>query len=162
MSSTAPGHATIGTGQLPRRHGIVNDDWFLDPELPTQQQAVFDTDAKVVGLTEGEKSDGYSPRFLMADGLGDQLKLADRRSRVFSVSLKPRAAILVAGQRPNGVFWWDRGTGKFVTSTWYGDKLPPYVADFNQAKVSTATSAQVWDKAQPAEAYGSSAPIDPS
>lgn len=161
-SSTAVGHATIGSGRLPRQHGIINNEWLLDPEQTTEQHVVFDRDAKAVGLAEGETAEGYSPRFLVGPCLGDQLKLADSRSRVFSVSQKHRAAILIAGQNPNGAFWWDRTTGKFLTSNWYSDTLPAYVAEFNQSKAADKYIDQVWDKSLPAEAYAACLPVDPS
>lgn len=161
-SSTAVGHASLGSGRLPRQHGITNNEWFLDPQLTKEQHAAYDKDARTVGLAENESAPAYSPRFLIGSSLGDQLKLADRRSRVFSVSLKHRAAIMIAGQDPDGVFWWDRDTGKFVTSTWYSDTLPAYVADYNQARITDRYIDQVWDKLLPEEAYAACHPVDPA
>jgi predicted AlkP superfamily pyrophosphatase or phosphodiesterase len=161
-SSTAVGHATIGSGRLPRQHGIVNNEWFLDPAAPKEQHSAYDKDSKVVGLAEGENAPAYSPRYLIGPCLGDQLKLTDSRSRVFSVSLKHRAAIMIAGQNPDGVFWWDRSTGKFVTSTWYSETVPAYIADYNKARITDAYIGKVWDKILPAEAYASCQPVDPS
>lgn len=161
-SSTGVSHATIGSGRLPRQHGIINNEWFLDPEAAKEQHVAFDKEAKSVGLAEGETAPAYSPRYLIGPALGDQLKLADKRSRVFSVSLKHRAAIMIAGQNPDGVFWWDRDSGKFLTSSWYSDKLPPYVAEYTQARVTDQYVGKVWDKALPEAAYAGCSPVDPA
>ena len=160
-SSTAAGHATIATGRLPRQHGIINNEWYLDPEIPTIQHAAFDKDAKAVGLAPDEKADGYSPRYLIGATLGDGLKLADKRSRVFSVSLKHRAAIMLGGQNPDGAYWLDRNTGKFMTSTWYRASFPPYLVDFNEKHWTDRYLGQTWDKVLPESAYASCHPVDP-
>jgi len=161
-SATAVGHATIGTGRLPRQHGITNNGWFLDPDVAEAQAVSYDKDARTVGLAENESAPAHSPRNLIGPALGDQLKLADRRSRVFSVALKDRSAILMAGRNPDGVFWWDRTTGKFVTSTWYTQTLPPYVVAYNESRFADRYIGQVWDKALPAEAYAACQAVDPA
>jgi hypothetical protein len=159
-TSTASGHATIATGRLPRQHGIVNSDWYLDPEIGDLQSAVLDRDAKPVGLGPNEKADGCSPRYLIGATIGDSLKLADRQSRVFSVSLDPSSAIMLGGQSPDGAFWFDRGTGKFITSTWYRNPLPAYLADFNEKHVADHLMGQAWDRVLPEAAYASCYPVD--
>lgn len=161
-SSTAVGHATIGSGRLPRQHGIINNEWFLDPQAMKEQHVAYDKDAKPIGLGEGEKAAAYSPRHLIGPCLGDQLKLADKRSRVFSVSLKHRAAIMIAGQDPDMVVWWDRVSGKFVTSDWYAEALPPYVAEYNQARVVDQYIGKAWEKVLPDAAYASCHAVDPA
>ena len=48
-----------------------------------------------------------------------------RRSRgTIGISLKDRSAILPVGRSADGAFWYDSGTGEFVTSTYYTDTLP--------------------------------------
>ena len=47
-----------------------------------------------------------------------------RRSRgTIGISLKDRSAILPVGRSADGAFWYDSGTGEFVTSTYYTDTL---------------------------------------
>lgn len=168
-TETAVGHATLGTGRLPRKHGITSNQWYLGAESNTESNtesnqptpSVFDPDVQAVGTGEGEKAKGYSPRYLLGASLADQLKLADRRSRVFSVSMKPRSAILLAGRNPDGVFWWDQASGNFHTSTWYGRQLPAYVADFNKSRYTDQFIGKTWDKILPEAAYQSCYPLDP-
>jgi len=159
---TAVGHATIGSGRLPRQHGIINNEWFLDPLATEKQQTVYDKDVKAVGLPDSKNAAGYSPRYLIGPALGDQMKLADRRSRIFSISLKHRAAVMIAGQNPDGVFWWDRATGKIVSSTWYMDALPAYIAEYNDGGWTDRFVGKIWDKLLPEEAYASCHPVEPS
>ncbi len=152
-TETAPGHATIATGRLPRQHGIIANKWHIDPNNPRGTLAIADPDVRQIPARSDGSERGASPRALIGPAFGDQLKLSDRRSRVFSVSLKDRAAIFSAGQRPDGVYWWDIATGKFVTSTWYAEALPEYVASYNAARPAERWAGQVWKPLLAPEAY---------
>ena len=88
---TAPGHATLFTGAYSNDHGIAANEW-LDPKKKKMVTSVEDDDTKLVGIA-GDKT-GASPHNLLADTLGDELKLATQgQARVFSLSLKDRAAV---------------------------------------------------------------------
>lgn len=152
-TSTAVGHATIASGRLPRRHGIINNEWHIDPQGTKARHIVYDPDTRLVGLAAGEDKPGFSPRYLIGSTLGDQMKLADRRSRVMSASIKHRAAIMMGGQRPDLVLWWDRDTGRFVTSTYYGPSVPPYVVDFNEKRWCDRYIGKTWERLLPESAY---------
>src|ERR1700740_2672276 len=92
----APGHATLFTGAYSNDHGIAANEWW-DPKKKKMVTSVEDDDAKLVGLPSGQTKDkpGASPHNLLADALGDELKLATQgKSRVFGISLKDRASIL--------------------------------------------------------------------
>src|SRR6202451_1569110 len=100
---TAPGHATLFTGAYSNGHGIAANEWW-DPQKKRMVTSVEDDETKLVGLAEdqtpdhGKEKSGPSPQNLLADTLGDELKLATQgRSRVFGLSLKDRAAILPVG-----------------------------------------------------------------
>src|SRR3712207_4111084 len=56
----------------------------------------------------------------------------DFKSKVVGVALKDRAAILPAGHSADGAYWWDTKAGRFVTSTFYRNELPEWVAAFNK------------------------------
>ncbi|HYY99585.1 MAG TPA: hypothetical protein VE642_13380, partial [Pyrinomonadaceae bacterium] len=78
-----------------------------------------------------------SPRNLLCSTLGDELKLAtNNRSRVVGVSLKNRAAILPAGRMADAAYWLSTQTGDFVSSTYYFERLPEWVARFNSQRPS--------------------------
>ncbi|WP_296600263.1 alkaline phosphatase family protein, partial [Phenylobacterium sp.] len=82
---------------------------------------------------------------LKVDTLGDWLRAKRPDARVTSVSGKDRAAIMMAGHHPTGVFWWDDGLG-FGTSKYAGPadaKTLAPVVDFNRRLFAA------WDKAPP-------------
>lgn len=157
-TSTAPGHATIATGRLPRQHGIVSNEWHLDPESATDQSAVDDPKCELIGLPPGQRGLGRSPRNLIGPALGDQMKLMDRRTRVFGVSLKARSAILPAGKKPDGAFWWNDTDGGFLSSTYYFQKPPAYIEDYNQTRWTDRYAGQEWKLLLPEAAYAGCQP----
>lgn len=157
---TAPGHATIITGRIPRQHGIVANEWVQGGADPALKAAFYDPDAKLLAGPAGA-TEGRSPRNLIGPALGDQLKLAALGARVFSVALKDRSAIALGGKRPDGVFWWDLNTGQFVTSNYYTKELPAYVQEFNRQRWADRFLGNKWDRALPPAAYALTYPLDP-
>lgn len=137
---TAPGHATLFTGAYSNGHGIADNEWW-EPAKKRMVTSVEDDDTKTVGLP-GDKA-GASPHNLLADTLGDELKLATQgKSQVFGVSLKDRAAILPGGFAANAAYWIDQKSGAWVTSTYYATELPKWARDFN----SSNRAAKYWDR----------------
>ena len=125
---TAAGHATIYTGTTPAFHGIAGNNFMLNGKNVT---SVLDNSERAVG--GNEKSKGKSPRNLITTTIADQLQLATNfKSRSVGIALKDRASILPAGHHPTGAYWYDGDSKSFVTSTYYRDKLPKWVADFNK------------------------------
>ena len=127
---TAPGHATLFTGAYSNGHGIVANEWW-DPKKRKMVTSVEDDNVKLVGIgpdqtkgdqTKGDQTNGKagaSPHNLLADTLGDELKLATQGvSRVFSLSLKDRAAILPGGFAADAAYWIDSKSGAGITSTY--------------------------------------------
>jgi hypothetical protein len=113
---------------------------------------VCDFDYKVVGGATPEEQparcvdqDPASPRRLLVSTIGDELRNRDENSRVIGVSLKARSAILPAGHRANGAFWFDDSSGNFISSTYYGDDLPQWVKDFNSQKLAAQYVDRKWD-----------------
>src|SRR5438874_4195401 len=129
---TAPGHATLLTGAYSNGHGIMANAWW-DPQKKHKVTSVEDESTRLVGLTGNEP--GVSPHNLLADTLGDELKLATQgKARVFGIALKDRAAILPAGFAADGAYWIDQKTGLWITSTYYRSELPKWISDFNDSK----------------------------
>ena len=125
---TAAGHASIYTGTTPAFHGIAGNNFMLDGKNVTSVQ-----DDSERGVGGNEKTRGKSPRNLITTNLADQLMLATGfKSRTVGIALKDRASILPAGHHPVGAYWYDKGSTSFVTSTYYMDKLPKWVSDFNK------------------------------
>jgi arylsulfatase A-like enzyme len=137
---TAPGHATLFTGAYSNGHGIAANEWW-DPQKKRMVTSVEDDTTKLVGVAEDKA--GASPHNLLADALGDELKLATQgRSRVFSLSLKDRAAVLPGGFAADAAYWIEPKSGAWVTSTYYRGDLPKWTQDFN----SSNRAAKYWDR----------------
>ena len=128
---TAPGHATLFTGSYTSGHGIVANEWW-DPAKKKRVTSVEDDNTKLVGEGVGKTGPGASPHNLMSDTLGDEMKLATGgKARVFSISLKDRAAVLPAGFSGDAAYWIDPKNGDWITSTYYRPDLPEWVRNFN-------------------------------
>lgn len=152
-TATGPGHATISTGQYARQHGIVGNKWPPNQNDPKQRYAVDDPSCQILGLDVPAHVRGKSPIALIGSTLADELKLSDKRSRVFSVALKDRAAIFLAGKKPDAAFWWNYYIGEFRSSTYYMDKLPAYVQSFNENRWCDRFIGATWDRLLPDDAY---------
>jgi hypothetical protein len=136
---TAPGHSTLFTGAYSNGHGIAANEWW-DPKKKRMVTSVEDDDTKLVGIPDAKA--GASPHNLLADTLGDELKLATQgKARVFGISLKDRGAILPAGFAGDAAYWIDAKSGAWVTSTYYRSDLPRWVQDFNASR-----PAKYWDR----------------
>jgi predicted AlkP superfamily pyrophosphatase or phosphodiesterase len=136
---TAPGHATLFTGAYSNGHGIVANEWW-EPSKKHMITSVEDDSTKLIGVA-GDKT-GASPHNLLADTLGDELKLATQgKSRVYGVSLKDRAGVLPAGFAADAAYWIDPASGAWVTSTYYRNDLPKWVQDFNSTR-----RPKYWDR----------------
>lgn len=127
-SVTAVGHTSIYTGSVPAVHGIAGNSFLLNDKMT---YCCADSTVRSVGSSSDEGM--MSPRNLLATTIGDELKIAtDFKSKVVGVSLKDRASILPAGRAANGAYWMDYTTGTFISSTYYMDKLPQWVTDYNK------------------------------
>ena len=139
-TETAPGHASISTGAVPAAHGIIGNLWY-DRALKKSVTSVEDAAYKFVGV---DKSPGASPHSLLGTALADEVRMAFRGESV-AVSLKDRSAILPGGKHPTAVFWFDDpGSEKAVTSTYYMDRLPAWVEDFNQKYALSQYVGKEW------------------
>src|ERR1700681_4470822 len=139
---TAPGHATLFTGTYSSGHGIVANEWW-NPQKKKIVSSVEDDTTQMVGLSGNPP--GASPHNLLADTLGDELKLATQgKSRVFGIALKDRASVLPAGFAADGAYWIDRVTGAWITSTYYRNELPKWAQDFNSNKRAEKYLNQEW------------------
>ena len=127
---TGAGHGVLSTGRHPGANGIVGNDWW-SRGAGREIYCVEDPRQQVVGRDEAPSGNGRSPANLTATGLGDWLKQASPESKVFSVAIKDRAAVLMGGRRPDGAYWYDSSTGRFVTSTYYAEALPEWAISFN-------------------------------
>jgi len=140
LTETSPGHSTIVTGVFPSRHGVIgNEIW--DRGRGELMNTVIDPETAMVGA---QRRSGRSPWRLERTAIGDWLKASSPRSKVFGVSLKDRSAVFLAGQRPDGAYWYDERAGTFVTSSFYRDALPEWVIAFNATEPVKQYFGQYW------------------
>ncbi len=145
---TAPGHASIYTGTTPSNHGIVGNDWYLRDKQKTVT-SVSDERYQTVGSATGGQA---APMNLLTYTITDQLKLASPKSKVISISIKDRSAILPGGHLSDGSYWFDYQSGDFVTSTFYKQALPIWVERFNN-KFDPAKDLRSWRLLLPESTY---------
>lgn len=139
---TAAGHATIATGCNPARHGIVDNDFVVG------DRALYATDDTLL--------EQPSPRLLLVPALGDYLRRADRRSKVWSFSHKDRGAIFLGGHQPSGAFWLVPHVG--LGSSPYYPAPPAWVQRFNAEQSPARFAGSVWEKRLPPTAPADSLP----
>ncbi|HET7321087.1 MAG TPA: alkaline phosphatase family protein [Longimicrobiaceae bacterium] len=148
-TETAPGHATLGTGVYPSHSGIVANNWYVWKGGEwVRVYNVQDTTERIVGLP-GQM--GMSPRHLMHTGTADWVLAANPAAKVVSISGKDRSAILMAGKSRGDVYWFDRGVGRFITSTYYAAAYPSWVESFNSQVLPTLWDS-VWVESSPVAA----------
>ncbi len=120
-TETGPGHATLSTSTLPSQHGICANVWYVEGK---KTYCVEDAAQPVLGSTSA--NDGRSARFLNAPTLGDTLHSRSAKSRVVSISVKDRAAILMGGPSADVALWYENASGRWTSSKAYLDALPPW------------------------------------
>ena len=149
VSETAAGHATLSTGTVPARSGIVANDWQQRVgDGWVDMYTVGDSTTPIVGLPE---EDGMSPRNLLRSGLGDWIAEADPAAKVVSVAGKDRSAILMAAHARGHVYWYDTGEKRFITSTYYRNEYPEWVDRFNEETLPAILDS-TWEATAPAAA----------
>lgn len=151
---TGPGHASVYTGTTPSVHGIVGNEWF---SRTTGKERYCTDDESVQTLGDGTKAEGeMSPKNLLSTTITDELRMGTNfKGKVIGMSIKDRGAILPAGHFANWAFWYSK-TGAFISSTFYGEKLPDWVTEFNNQKNYLNYINQGWNLYKPAATYNES------
>lgn len=151
MTVTGAGHASLGTGCAPEKHGIIENDWWDREAAAAVYCATLPSRERVPPRADGKKkAQGYgSPERLLRPTLGEAVKEATGgKGKVVAISLKDRGAVLPAGRVPDAaVYWFDEG--EFVTSTYYRDVLHPWAAAFNAEKQADRWFGKDWTKLRP-------------
>lgn len=139
ITETAPGHASTMSGRFPYSTGIASNSAGVN----TPTAPLLESDGV-----------GASPFRFKGTTLTDWLRAARPDARILSVSRKDRGAILPIGAGKYPVFWYAQRSGKFTTSSYYGDSLPAWVRAFNaEDHAGTRYAGRVWDLLLPVENY---------
>ncbi len=163
-TETIVGHTTLATGTDPAIHGMVANLWF-DRIAGEQVYNVQDADFPLVGAQgvdakneidptqRAASTDGRSPRNIITSTISDEIALHyGPDAKIFGVSIKDRGAISMAGHAGTA-YWFSKSEGRFVTSTFYRDDYPGWVADWIAAGKVASYAGQLWDLSAPADAY---------
>ena len=148
---TCVGHATVGTGTFPHRHGMVLNAWY-DRERGAPLPGCTD-DPAVEGYALGRDLapvPGQSAKRLMQPTLGERLR-SSHKGRVVSLSLKARSTIGMAGQSADAAAWFD-DRGAWVSSLAYG-RAPEALQAFIEANPPAADAPKVWERTLAPDSY---------
>jgi len=156
-TETIVGHATLATGADPAAHGMIGNVWFdrttgkLTYNVEDARYPILSKGAGVDKKTEIDptqrtaRSDGRSPSRILVSTFSDELTLSlGGKSKVFGVSVKDRGAISMAGHTGKA-FWFSKKSGEFITSKFYYDKYPKWVADWNAQKPANKYVGKSWE-----------------
>ncbi len=138
---TAAGHASVSTGLHPSSHGMIGNSWY-----DSTKDAVVNCIADDAYFAIGGRSRRASPKSLLADTLGDLLKRRHGASKVYAFSFKDRSALLLAGRGADGAFWYSEECGCFVTSSYYENGLPQWLAAFNASQPASGYAGKRWER----------------
>jgi predicted AlkP superfamily pyrophosphatase or phosphodiesterase len=155
-TETIVGHATLATGAQPSVHGMTGNVWF-DAEDGELSYNIEDADSPLLPTRDVEvkgdqvdpaqqlaRTQGRSPRALLAETLADKLKAhSGGMAKVFAVSGKDRSAVAMGG-RAGKAFWISTDSGDFISSTWYYETYPEWVVDWNKARQADEYAETEW------------------
>jgi len=155
-NETIVGHTTLATGADPAVHGMVANVWldratgkltynvedFRYPLL--SKGAGVDKKTEIDYTQKTARSDGRSPSRILVSTFSDELTLVQGgKSKVFAISVKDRGAIPMAGHTGKA-FWFSKKSGEFITSRFYYDRIPEWVADWNAGKPADKYAGTSW------------------
>lgn len=143
---TGPGHSVILSGRNGLHSGIVANAWY-DESLGRAVNVVDDASVSPVGGA----GRAASPANFIGFTLGDVLKKSQPGARVVGVSLKDRAAILMAGPRADAAYWYEQGNGRFITSSYYMKTAPSWLDAINARRIPDSYAGKAWTKLLPDE-----------
>lgn len=155
-TETIVGHATLATGAYPSAHGMVGNVWFdrengrLTYNIEDSRYHLLTADADVDQATEIDptqrvaRSDGRSPAAILVSTLSDELAISTAgQAKVFGVSVKDRGAVSMAGHAGKA-FWFSKQSGDFVSSSFYYDRYPEWVDQWNASDPTRRFADTSW------------------
>lgn len=159
-TTTGPGHASVLAGCSGDKHGIINNNWYDRESAKTIYCAASQRYDLVPAPTDvappdptkppPAKKDAGNPDRFLGETLADVMKETNSRSKVFGLSIKDRSAIFPVGRKPDGAYWF---AGRFLTSSYYRDSVPPWVDQFNKSGLADSFYGTDWTYSRPDEEY---------
>jgi predicted AlkP superfamily pyrophosphatase or phosphodiesterase len=148
---TCAGHATVSTGAFPRRHGIIQNQWW-DRETRSLPSCTADRDTAPVSYGEAITGAGDSAFRLQVPTFADLMR-TQRGARVVTLALKDRSAIMMAGHGGDAVTWLAPTGDRWTTSTAFAAAPVPAVKSFTDAHPIGADYGKIWSRLLPASRY---------
>jgi hypothetical protein len=133
VTETAPGHAALYTGRVPRETGIYSNEILRPGDVETVS-ILRDRTTRLVAA-DGTSVEGEGSSLTALDSgvatVADRWREAHPDGRVFSFSLKDRGALFGAGRHPDLVLWLDTKSARMVTSTPFApaEQFPAWAAN---------------------------------
>ena len=150
MQTTTPvSLATLSTGAMPSIHGVIADRWF---DYVTNKLTPLIEDPREQSINFSSGSGQFSPRHLTAETLSDALMAQHPESRITTIAIDPLSAIITAGHTGE-VYWMERNKTYWTTSSYYTDKLPAWIAPYNEANINQAYIVKRWTTMLPYDSY---------
>jgi hypothetical protein len=135
----------IGNVWLDRQTGTltynIEDPKYhiLTPGADVNKATEIDPTQKVAS------TDGRSPAAILGSTFSDELSIHTAgQAKIFGVSVKDRGAVSMAGHAGKA-FWFSKASGEFVTSSYYYERYPAWVNEWNQQKLPKAYSGKSWE-----------------
>jgi predicted AlkP superfamily pyrophosphatase or phosphodiesterase len=151
VTVTCAGHATIGTGALPHRHGMINNTWW---QRKGRALTGCSSDPATTDITYGRPIRlGNSATNLLTPTLADELRGQKPGARVVSVSMKARSAIMLAGRAADAIVWFDDPSGSWATSKAFASEPVPAVKEFIEKNPYEKDLGKVWTLSGPPDSY---------
>ncbi len=147
---TCVGHATLGTGAWPKTHGIILNQWYRRDEKRVRS-CTFDPAVRAVVYSGRADGEGHSATQLRVPTLAERLRTRWPESRSVSLSLKPRAAIMMAGRGATAITW--VGPGGWQTSTAFTPTPLPSIKRSVAAHLIDDGRAAVWTRLRDSASY---------
>lgn len=133
---TCAGHATIATGAAPAQHGISGNTLVAGC-----------CQRLLIGCAE-DTAGRPSSAWLQLPTLGDVLRERFPGARVVALSHKARAAIMLGGHSPGGVFWLDPEHDGLVSMP--GLPHPEWLPEWNRQHSPWRYAGMLWEPLLPA------------
>jgi predicted AlkP superfamily pyrophosphatase or phosphodiesterase len=163
-NETIVGHTTLATGADPAVHGMIANVWLdrktgqqfynvQDPDFPLVGAKGIDNANEIDPTQRAATTDGRSPANIITSTISDEIALHfGPRAKVFGVSVKDRGAISMAGHAGQA-YWFSKAEGRFVTSSFYRDDYPEWMAKWQETGKVASYENRDWSLLLAPEMY---------
>jgi hypothetical protein len=125
VSDTAPGHAALFSGAVPRDSGIFANE-IVDEQTRKRASILRDRATHILASDGPRELPSSSLHALKVATLADALRAARPRATIVGLALKERAALFGAGRKPTAAIWFDASLARFVTSSAVASSFPAW------------------------------------